>query len=71
MGNIFKYIFISFDQVLFIEANRCAAHGQCVAVKSTGCKFDAHSRKLNIYLNIYFHFFALVSRKSAAFSSGI
>ena len=25
-------------------------------VKSNGCGFDHHSRKLNIYLNLYFHF---------------
>ena len=28
-----------------------------VTVKSTGCGFDPHSRRLNIYLNLYFHFF--------------
>ena len=38
-------------------------------VKSTGCGFDLYSRKLNIYLHLYFHFFALVSRQSAALSS--
>ena len=37
--------------------------------KSTGCGFDPHSRRWNIYLNLYFHFFALVSRLSAALSS--
>ena len=38
---------------------------QSVTVKSTGCGFDPHSRKLNIYLHLYFHFFFLVSRQSA------
>ena len=37
------------------------AGAQSVTVKSTGCRFDPHSRRLNIYLNLYFHFFALVS----------
>ena len=37
--------------------------------KSTGCGFDPRSRRCNIYLNIYFHFLALVSRQSAALSS--
>ena len=35
---------------------------------SNGCGFDPHS-KWNIYLKLYFHFFALASRQSAAFSS--
>ena len=34
-----------------------------------GCGFDVHSRKLNIYLFLHFHFVALVSRQSAALSS--
>ena len=44
-----------------------AARG--VTVKLTGCGFDPHSTIWNIYLNLYFHFFALVSRQSAALSS--
>ena len=36
-----------------------------VTVKSTGCVFDPHSRRWNIYLNLYFHFIDLVSRLSA------
>ena len=44
-----------------------AARG--VTAKPTGCGFDPHSRRGNIYLNLYFHFFALVSRLSAALSS--
>ena len=49
-----------------------ASHGamaQSVTVKLIGCGFDPHSRILNTYLNLYFHFFALVSRQSAALSS--
>ena len=42
---------------------------QSVTVNKTGCGFDHHSRKWNIYLNLYFHFFALVSRQSATLSS--
>ena len=52
----------------FIEASRGAA-ARGVSVKLTGCGFDPHSRRWNIYLNLYFHFFALVSRLSAALSS--
>ena len=50
------------------DASR-GAGAQSVTVKSTGCGFDPHSRRLCIYLNVYFHFFALVSRTSAALSS--
>ena len=50
------------------EANRGA--GDCsVTAIPTGCGLDPHSRRWNIYLNLYFHFFALVSRQSAALSS--
>ena len=40
-----------------------------VTVKSTDCGFDPHSRKLNIYLHLYFHFFALLSRQNVALNS--
>ena len=40
-----------------------------MTVKPIGCRFDPHSRRWNIYLNLYFHFFALVSRQNAAFCS--
>ena len=33
------------------------AQAQSVTVKSTGCEFDPHSRKSNIYLYLYFHCF--------------
>ena len=46
-----------------IESSRGA-----VAQSVTGCGFDPYSRRWNIYLNLYFHFFALVSRQSAALS---
>ena len=51
-----------------LEAGRGAA-ARGVTAKPTGCGFDLHSRRWNIYLNLYFHFFALVSRLSAALSS--
>ena len=51
-----------------LEASRDAV-ARSVTVKPTGCGFDPHSRRWNIYLNLYFHFFALVSRLSAALSS--
>ena len=50
------------------EASRGAA-ARDVTVKPTSCGFEPHSRRWNIYLNLYFHFFALVSRQSAALSS--
>ena len=53
---------------LLIEASR-GAGAQGVTVKLTVCGFDPHSRRCNIYLNLYFYFFALVSRTSAALSS--
>ena len=40
-----------------------------MTVNATGCGFDPHSRTCNIYLNLYIHYFALVSRQSAALSS--
>ena len=35
-------------------------------IKSTGCGFDPHSKRWNINLNLYFHFFILVSRQNAS-----
>ena len=52
----------------YSEGSRGAA-AQNVTVKLTGCRFNAHSTRLNIYLNLYFHFFALVSRQSMALST--
>ena len=48
-----------------IEAS-CGAAARSLTVKPIGYGFDPHSRRWNIYLNLYFHFFALVSRQSAA-----
>ena len=50
------------------EASR-GAGAQNVTVNPTGCGFDPHSWRCNSYLNLYFHFFVLVSRQSAALSS--
>ena len=55
------------SNVLF-EASR-GAGAQSVTVRPTGCGFDPRSMRWNIYLNLYFHFFTLVSRQSAALSS--
>ena len=54
--------------ILTGEASRDAV-AQSVTVKLTGCGFDPRSIRWNIYLNLFFHFFALVSRLSAALSS--
>ena len=43
---------------------------QSVTVKSPDCGFDPHSKRLNIYLRLYFYIFALVSRQSSALSYG-
>ena len=40
----------------------CGAGAQSVTVKSTACGFDLHLKKLNIYLHLFFHLFALVSK---------
>ena len=40
-----------------------------ILLYAMGCGFDPHSRKRNIYLNLYFHFFVLVSTQRAALSS--
>ena len=48
------------------------SHGageQNVTVKATGWGSDPYSREWNIYLNLYFAFFALVLNESAALSS--
>ena len=46
-----------FGKILIISINiksrPVVAQGQSVSVKATGCEFDTHSRKLNIYLNVY------------------
>ena len=63
--NVCLYIFTC---LIPIEASR-GAGAQNVTVKATACGFDHHSRKWNIYLTLYFRFFALVTRQSAAVSS--
>ena len=58
--------------VLTFKAQRpVVAQGhECVTVNVTGCWFDPHSKKINIYINLYFHFL-LVKRQSAALPSRI
>ena len=51
-----------------VQASR-GAGSQIVAVNAIGCGFDSHWRKLNINLNLYFQFLALVSRQSVTLSS--
>ena len=51
----FLILFLLFIKKGPIEASRGAATRR-VTAKSTGCGFDPHSRRWNIYLNLYFHF---------------
>ena len=53
-----------FMHQLFINRASRGAAAQSVTVNPTGCGFDPYSRRWNIYLNLYFHFFALVSRQT-------
>ena len=41
-----------------------------VIVSATGCRFEPF-RKLSNYLNVYFHFFALVTRQSVALNTSL
>ena len=71
--NIFQFILFYISQVYRLvqfqfEASR-GAGAQNVILSATGCEFDRRSGKWNIYLNLYCHFIALVSRRSVAFSS--
>ena len=43
------------------------ARALSVPVNMIGCRFDYHLRKRNICLNVYFYFFALVSRQNTRF----
>ena len=70
-------------QINYNTGNKCAfkkyfnlytCHSRGAAARGvnplpTGCGFESHSRRWNINLNLYFHFFTLVSRLSAALSS--
>ena len=58
-----RYLPCYIIQTLLGEAS-CGAGAQSVTVKPTGCGFDPHSRTISgIYLNLYFNFFAMVSRQ--------
>ena len=65
---LFQYFKIQINVEILKKAGRGAA-ALGVTAKPTGCGFDHYSRRWNIYLNLYFHFFALVSRLSSALSS--
>ena len=75
--SIFDHIFLGhsrikidlFDFIKVLLMSSCGLAAQSVSVKPTGCGFDPHSKRWNIYLNLYFHFFALVSRQSTTLSS--
>ena len=64
----YKYVYVNdFIQKHNIRGQSWRSGTKCDC--ETGCGSDPHSRRRNIYLNLYFHFFALVSRQSAALSS--
>ena len=52
----------------FFVASR-GAGAQNVTVSAIASGFDPHSRKVNNYLNLHYHFFALVLKQSATWSS--
>ena len=54
---------------IYIFPASCGARAQSVTVNVTGCGFEPRSGKWNIYLNLCFHFFTLLSKQSAASSS--
>ena len=51
------------EKIYWKDWSSRGAGTQSETLKSTGCGFDPHSRRWNIYLNLYFYFFALVSRQ--------
>ena len=65
------YVFITqCEEITYICLRPFVAERhKCVTVNTTGCEFNPNSRKLNIYLNLYYHFFALALRQSVALSS--
>ena len=66
---MFVFSYLYFLMIFLPDEASCGARAQSVSVRTSGCGFDPHSRKLNIDLNLYFYFFVLVSRRSAALSS--
>ena len=61
----FSLYFIMFSLLSFYNFKNWGQswrRGTMCACKSTGGGFDPHSRRWNIYLHLYFYFFALVSR---------
>ena len=75
---LFRYELVDFLCGLYINYG-CSYHlfmkpivmqwHKCVTVNAPGCGFDPQSGKRNIYLNLYFHFFALAATPSAALST--
>ena len=68
-GKVSSQLVTVLEHIKHIIEDSGGVAARSVTVKPTGCGFDPHSRRWNIYLNLYFHFFALVSRLSAALSS--
>ena len=69
--NVIKiYCYINILFLCYLEASR-GAGAQSVTVQPTGLwvRSPLDSRIWNIYLHLYFHFFALVSGQSAVLSS--
>ena len=65
MANILFFLFKTFSNLNIFEASRGVA-AQNVTVKPTGCGFDFSRDEI---FTLYFDFFALVSRQSAALNS--
>ena len=60
LKNILKNMYI--EHMIYCEGSR-SAQAQSVTVQATSRGFDYHSRKWNIYLILYFHIIALISRQ--------
>ena len=63
-----KYFFSVTFKIAYFKCEKVCSKE--LTIKSAGYGFDSHLRMWNIYLHLYFHFFALVSRQSAVLSSG-
>ena len=55
--------------ILYVTSTVVWGQSRCRDTTRFAYEFDSHSRQLNIYLYLYFNFFALVSSQRAVLSS--